>query len=164
MFLMLPILPNYLLCFDSKAQGLMRIFLRCLLFASKYFSHWEFTNLHWMTHLPMIPILAILRYCLIIFSLEYLALFLNYYSFCLFAAEVEMMVLLHSTSSKVADQYINTKKIWNFRTSKKNFIGNFPGKLKFFFRHSKNQTRKKNFIAGAQIIIINNILYLSYFW
>jgi hypothetical protein len=59
-----------------------------------------------MTHLPMIPILAVLRYCLIIFSLEYLALFLNYYSFCLFAAEVEMMVLLHSTSSKVADQYI----------------------------------------------------------
>jgi len=106
MFPMLPILPNYLLYFDSKAQGLMRIFLRCLLFASKYFSHWEFTNLHWMTHLPMIPILAVLRYCLIIFSLEYLALFLNYYSFCLFAAEVEMMVLLHSTSSKVADQYI----------------------------------------------------------
>lgn len=106
MFLMLPILPNYLLCFDSKAQGLMRIFLHCLLFASKYFSRLEFTNLHWMTHLPVIPILAVLHYCLIIFSLVYLDLFLNYYSFCLFAAEVEMLVLLHSTGSKVVNQYI----------------------------------------------------------
>jgi hypothetical protein len=59
-----------------------------------------------MKHLQVIPILAVLHDYLFTFSLLILALFLNYYSFCLFAAEVEMMVLLHSTSSKVADQYI----------------------------------------------------------
>ncbi len=59
-----------------------------------------------MTHLPVILILIILRYCLFAFSLVLLILFLNYYSFCLIAAEVEKLVLLRSTSSKVAGQCI----------------------------------------------------------
>lgn len=59
-----------------------------------------------MTHLPVILILIILRYYLFAFSLMLLILFLNYYSFCLIAAEVEKLVLLRSTSSKVAGQCI----------------------------------------------------------
>ena len=59
-----------------------------------------------MTHLPKILTLITPRYCLFVFSLVLLILFLNYYSFCLIAAEVEKFVLLRSTSSKVADQCI----------------------------------------------------------